>query len=35
MGVNKVDLSTGETLIDISKDTVTPQTLEKGYTAHN
>lgn len=35
MGVNKVDLSTGETLIDISKDTVTPQTLTKGYTAHN
>ena len=35
MGVNKVDLSTGETLIDISKDTVTPQTLVKGYTAHN
>lgn len=35
MGVNKVDLSTGETLIDISKDTVTPQTLAKGYTAHN
>lgn len=35
MGVNKVDLSTGETLIDISKDTVTPQTLAKGETAHN
>ena len=35
MGVNKVALSTGETLIDISKDTVTPQTLAKGCTAHN
>lgn len=35
MGINKVDLSTGEVLIDISKDTVTPQTLAKGYTAHN
>lgn len=35
MGVNKVDLSTGETLIDISNDTVTPETLAKGVTAHN
>lgn len=35
MGVNKVDLSTGETLIDISNDTVTPETLAEGATAHN
>ena len=35
MGVNKVNLSNGETLIDISKDTVTPDTLAEGSTAHN
>ena len=35
MGVNKVDLSTGEILIDISNDTVTPETLAEGVTAHN
>lgn len=34
MGVNKVDLSTGETLIDISNDTVTKETLAAGETAH-
>lgn len=35
MGVNKVDLSTGETLIDISNDTVSEEVLVQGYTAHN
>lgn len=34
MGVNKVDLLTGETLIDISNDTVTKETLAEGVTAH-
>ena len=35
MGVNKVDLANGETLINLTSDTVTPQTLAKGVTAHN
>ena len=35
MGVNKVDLANGENLIDLTSDTVTPQTLAKGVTAHN
>ena len=35
MGVNKVDLANGETLIDLQNDTVTPETLEKGVTAHD
>lgn len=35
MGVNKVDLANGETLIDLQNDTVTPETLAKGKTAHN
>lgn len=35
MGVNKVDLANGETLIDLQNDTVTPKTLAKGKTAHN
>lgn len=35
MGVNKVDLANGETLIDLTSDTVTPHTLAKGVTAHN
>ena len=35
MGVNKVDLATGETLIDLTGDTVTPETLAEGVTAHN
>ena len=35
MGVNKVALSTGETLIDLSNDKVTPATLALGVTAHN
>ena len=35
MGVNKVDLSTGETLIDLTSDSVTPSTLAEGETAHN
>lgn len=35
MGVNKVDLSTGENLIDLTSDTVAPETMVKGVTAHN
>lgn len=35
MGVNKVNLSTGEVLIDLLGDTVTPETLAEGVTAHN
>lgn len=35
MAVNKVKLSNGETLIDISGDSVTPETLAKGVTAHD
>ncbi|MBQ1994956.1 MAG: hypothetical protein II237_02040 [Clostridia bacterium] len=35
MGVNKVDLANGETLIDLQNDTVTPETLAEGVTAHN
>ena len=38
MGVNKVVMNTedgGEILIDLTKDTVTPEKLAKGYTAHN
>lgn len=35
MGVNKVELSTGETLIDLSNDKVTPETLALGVTAHD
>lgn len=35
MRVNKVDLANGENLIDLTSDTVTPQTLAKGVTAHN
>ena len=34
MGVSKVEYN-NETLIDVSNDTVTPQSLAKGYTAHN
>lgn len=34
MGISKVDYN-GETLIDISGDTVTPDTLAEGATAHN
>lgn len=34
MGVSRVDYD-NETLIDLSNDTVTSQTLAKGYTAHN
>lgn len=33
MAVNKVDFG-GETLIDLTNDTVTPETLAEGYTAH-
>lgn len=35
MGVNKVNLANGETLIDLTSDTVTPSILAKGCTAHN
>jgi hypothetical protein len=35
MGVNKVDTSNGETLIDLTGDTVTPETLAEGATAHD
>lgn len=35
MEVNKVDLANGETLIDLTSDTVDPSTLVKGVTAHN
>lgn len=35
MSVNKVELKNGETLIDISGDTVRPEFLRQGYTAHN
>ena len=35
MEVNKVDLASGETLLDLTSDTVTPQTLAEGETAHN
>lgn len=34
MGVNKVEYG-GETLIDLSKDSVTPETLAEGTTAHD
>ena len=34
MAINKVIYS-GETLIDLTGDTVTPQSLARGYTAHN
>jgi hypothetical protein len=35
MSVNKVKLSTGETLIDLTGDSVAPETLAKGETAHD
>lgn len=35
MGVNKVDLSNGETIIDLTSDSVSPETLAEGETAHN
>lgn len=34
MGVNKVEYG-GETLIDLTEDSVTPETLAEGVTAHN
>ena len=34
MGVNKVEFG-GETLVDLTGDTVTPQSLLNGYSAHN
>lgn len=35
MGVNHVNLSSGESLFDLRGDTVTPETLLKGIKAHN
>ena len=35
MGVSKVNLSSGETLIDLTNDSVTPETLAEGVTAHD
>ena len=35
MGVNKVELKNGETLLDLSGDTVVPEALREGYTAHD
>ena len=35
MGVSKVELSNGETLVDLTEDTVTAETLGEGATAHN
>lgn len=34
MAVNKVEIN-GETKLDLTQDTVTPQTLLSGVTAHN
>ena len=35
MGLSKVELSNGETLVDLTEDTVTAETLGEGATAHN
>lgn len=35
MAVSKVELAGGEVLIDLTEDTVTPETLAEGVTAHN
>lgn len=35
MSINKVQLANGETIIDISDSTVTPETLAEGVTAHD
>lgn len=35
MGINRVELATGETLIDLSEDTVTSDLLAEGATAHD
>ena len=35
MSVNKVELKTGEVLLDVSKDTVTEDTLFEGVTGHD
>lgn len=35
MSVNKVQLANGETIIDISDSTVTPETLAEGVVAYN
>ena len=34
MAVNKVDVN-GVTVLDLTQDSVTPETLQKGYTAHD
>ena len=35
MGVNRVDLASGETLINLQGDTIEPKYLDKGITAHD
>ena len=35
MAVNKVELANGEVLVDLTNDSVTPNTLAKGITAHD
>ena len=35
MAVNRVELASGEVLVDLTNDTVTSETLAKGATAHN
>ena len=35
MAVNKVELASGEVLVDLTEDTVTSDTLAEGYTAHD
>lgn len=35
MAVNKVDLANGETLVDLTGDSVTAETLAEGTTAHD
>ena len=35
MAVNKVELANGEVLIDLTNDSVTPETLAEGETAHD
>lgn len=35
MGVNNVELATGETVMDLRNDSVSPETLDEGVTAHD
>ena len=35
MGINHIELATGEVLMDLREDTVTEESLLEGYTAHN